>query len=120
MKFLIFSDSHGSTRAMFSVIEAARDNLAEPLDGVLFLGDGWSDIELAEKLYPDVTFFAVAGNCDISAKLLAKPYQEKLLTFDGVKILMGHGHAWGVKYGYGAAAAYARTRPPAPRRMPPK
>ena len=48
-------------------------------------------------------FFAVAGNCDISAKLLAKPYQEKLLTFDGVKILMGHGHAWGVKYGYGAA-----------------
>ena len=106
MDYLIFSDTHGGAQAMLRVIERC----AGTFDGVLFLGDGLADLDRVRAVYPDLAITAVAGNCDFSAKYLAAEWREKLITPDGVRVLMMHGHHHGVKYGTSDAAAYARAK----------
>lgn len=104
MTYLVFSDTHGSAAGMCRIIEQNRRDTA----GVIFLGDGMSDVEKAEKAFPELTFYAVAGNCDVSAKYLGREWQEKLITLEGKKILIMHGHTRGVKWGTEEAVSFAR------------
>ncbi len=88
MRLLVFSDSHHSADPM---IAAVREHAP---DAVLFLGDGWRDMEDVQREFPRLDIRAVAGNCDFGG---AGP---DVLTpvFDGVRIFMTHGHRYGVKY----------------------
>ena len=100
MEFLIFSDSHGRREA---VQEAFRRQIRLP-DAVLFLGDGLRDLS-AEDFLPS-TLFTVRGNCDFYITEPAAP-TEALLSFEGHKLLLCHGHTSFVKSGYGALISHA-------------
>ena len=55
--------------------------------------------------YPRIPVCMVPGNCDGWTTHALK----KQITLDGVRILLSHGHLWGVKGGYDAAVADARA-----------
>ena len=99
MKLLVFSDSHRSLRSMRDAVE-----LENP-DYVIHLGDLEDDARLLSSEYPQLAITSVPGNCD---GFVFSPLQ-KLVTYDAVRILMSHGHIWGVKGGYEGAIAAART-----------
>lgn len=106
MKYLIFSDSHRKTHGMCDVIERSLSGL----DGIIFLGDNYDDIEIIREKYPRLDIYAVAGNCDASPIYRTPDYLERTAVFDGVRVLMVHGHAHGVKWGLGEIEAYARRK----------
>jgi len=104
MQYLIFSDSHGNPMAMKKVI----DRCICDTDGIIFLGDNIRDIEQLGKLYPELKFYSVAGNCDVSLEYLKPEYQEKVLELDGIRVLITHGHQRSVKFYLGELCAYAK------------
>lgn len=100
MKLIVISDTHGRADAYIERVL----RLHEDRDAVLFLGDGIRDF-----LGLDIgNLFAVRGNCDIYCP--DDVPTERLLTFDGVRILMMHGHTHSVKSGTARLLAYARAR----------
>ncbi|MBQ8248821.1 MAG: YfcE family phosphodiesterase [Clostridia bacterium] len=106
MSYLIFSDSHGTYKSMKAVIDRTPDKI----DGVIFLGDVYSDIENIEEAYPLLSVYAVAGNCDFGLKFLSPIYQERMIDIDGVRVLILHGHMQSVKSGTIELEAYARRK----------
>lgn len=98
MKLLVFSDSHRSLSGMRDAVEI------ENPDYVIHLGDLEEDARLLSQEYPTLAVASVPGNCD---GFVFSPLQ-KLVTYGDVRILMSHGHIWGVKGGYGGAIAAAR------------
>lgn len=95
MEYLIFSDSHGRLHAMR---EALARQITTP-DGILFLGDGLRDADaLDDGSFP---MYTVQGNCDWFTAF-SDACREQVLTLGGCRILMTHGHDYGVKSGYGA------------------
>ncbi len=105
MEYLIFSDTHGNSKGMIEVIERCLPHV----DGVLFLGDGMADCMRAELAFPQLTFVAVAGNCDMSAAYCTSEWRERLINIEGKKILMMHGHTHGVKFGLEDASSHAKA-----------
>lgn len=87
MKLLVFSDSHGATATMRTALSRCRD-----VDYVIHAGDGSPDLAPLAVGYP-VTPVAVRGNCDFAADL---PLEAEL-TVEDVRILIVHGHKYGVK-----------------------
>ena len=87
MKIAVFSDLHGGSE------QAMRDAF-ERYDYVVFLGDGLMKIRHFEYEFPE-KFLFVRGNCD--------GYDEtplrRVLDFDGVRVMLTHGHEERVKYG---------------------
>ena len=98
LKILVFSDSHRSLSGMYEAIEAQCP------DQVIHLGDLSQDAHEVSLAYPMLPFCIVPGNCDGWTTL---PLQ-KLITLEGVRILLSHGHIWHVKSGYEGALAAAR------------
>lgn len=99
MKILVFSDSHRSLAGMYSAIE-----IHQP-DQVIHLGDLQRDAEEVAYAYPRLPICMVPGNCD---GWTTDPL-KKQITLAGKRILLSHGHLWGVKRGYEAALADARA-----------
>ena len=105
MTLLVLSDSHGHPDRVAEAIRRVRP------DGILFAGDGLRDLTYCDLPCP---LWAVRGNCDWSAAPLVVGNQlleaedECLITLDGVRILLIHGHRYGVKGGLGAAIARAQ------------
>lgn len=97
MKIIVFSDSHGDVASMVEVIER------EQPDQVFHLGDYIRDAEELQWAYPELTIHRVPGNCDWHSKAIG----EVTLTLEGVRMLLCHGHAYGVKSGLGALAWHA-------------
>ena len=99
MRILVFSDSHGNVERMKQILVRARG------EAVLYLGDGIGDFEALQEGYDGNTvFMAVRGNCDF----LCEYPTERIVTYEGVRILMLHGHTRNVKHGTEALEAYAR------------
>ncbi len=98
MKLLVFSDSHRALGGMRDAVEAEKP------DYVIHLGDLEEDARLLSQEYPQLAIASVPGNCD---GFVFSPLQ-KLVTYGGIRILMSHGHIWGVKGGYGGAIDAAR------------
>lgn len=97
MRFLVFSDIHHASPAPLAP-------LAEEVDGIIFLGDGWRAAEGIKR--PDKPFYAVCGNCDVSC-----PFPEETeITAEGKRLLICHGHRYGVKHTAGIIAQEARAR----------
>ena len=86
-KILVFSDSHGSVWEMIRAIEKETPGL------VVFLGDGEGDIDEVRSLHPEVTVFAVRGNCDLFSRL---PLEIRT-AYGGIEFFAAHGHLHGVK-----------------------
>ena len=107
MTYLILSDSHGRPDRMEEVLRRVRP------DGILFAGDGLRDLTRVDFSCP---LWAVSGNCDwagvplVSNDTLLEPRDEELVILEGVRILLIHGHTYGVKGGLGSAVARAVQR----------
>ena len=80
--YLVFSDVHGDVGSFFKLAEIAKEH-----DGVLFAGDGYTTV----KELPLENVYAVGGNCDFCGPT------EIIVSIDGVRILLTHGHKYGVK-----------------------
>jgi putative phosphoesterase len=96
MKILVLSDSHGSVSNMEQAVERTAPQY------ILHLGDCWRDGQALHALYPDIPFVQVPGNCDFCPQEPA----ERLLCLGDKRILMCHGHTYGVKESL-LAAGYA-------------
>ena len=92
---LVLSDSHWDVASMVQITEAVRP------DRIVHLGDHLSDGETLRCAYPDLPFVGVPGNCD---GWTSAP-EERLITLEGRRLLLGHGHHWG-------ATCSRRPRPP--------
>lgn len=112
MTYLILSDSHGRPDRIGEAIRRVRP------DGILFAGDGLRDLSYCELpahlgAYP---LWAVRGNCDwLTSPVIVggcplEPEDEELITLEGVRILLMHGHRYGVKGGFGSAISRAIQR----------
>jgi len=67
----------------------------ETCDGIIHLGDGYTDAEEVEHFYPGKAFIKMPGNCDYRYDV---PFAKSIFT-DGVRVFMTHGDKFGVKDG---------------------
>ena len=104
----ILSDSHGHPDAIAEALRRARP------DGILFAGDGLRDLSHTDTA--GTPLWAVQGNCDwmtlplLIGGSLCIPTDEELILWEGLRILLCHGHTLGVKSGLSVAAAHAASR----------
>ena len=88
MRVGVISDSHWDSQSLRKALAAMG-----AVDLILHAGDMYEDAEYLSdiSLYP---VEAVAGNCDSAGKPT-----EKVVTVAGQKVLLTHGHKYGVKLG---------------------
>lgn len=89
MKALVLSDSHGTMNYMTQAVEKERP------DRIFHLGDTSRDAERLQQLYPQIPLHSVRGNCDVASQAPL----FLLLTLEGRRLYLCHGHQQGVKYG---------------------
>lgn len=87
MKILVLSDSHGNVSNMVAAVEQTAPRM------IFHLGDCWRDAEKLHDLFPDIPLEQVPGNCDHRP---SEP-SERLLCLADKRILLCHGHTYGVK-----------------------
>ncbi len=100
MELLIFSDSHGNIEGMRRALvrQVHRPN------AICFLGDGLSDAERLEFESP--TWYCVRGNCDWG--ILGDGYPtDRVLDFEGHRLLLTHGHYYRVKESHAMLLSHA-------------
>jgi putative phosphoesterase len=97
MKIAVFSDTHGRASGMAAAVAKTRP------DAVIHCGDGSRDAQAIIREFPGLPVYQVAGNCD------PDPALPLTLTIElgGVRILIAHGHSYGVRYGNLDRLAYA-------------
>lgn len=88
MRILVFSDSHRDIESCIRVI-----NNIVGVDMVLHAGDHISDAKELCRMFPEIAFEYVPGNCDFSSD-----DQEVIVEACGKKIFLTHGHGYSVKY----------------------
>jgi len=98
-KIALISDSHGSTLVMRSILT----DPPEGLSAVFHLGDGERDAWEIFRNTPAVAYLGVRGNCDLFSNTPVIRVTERC----GVRFMLTHGHAFGVKSAIGPAAAAA-------------
>lgn len=87
MKILILSDSHGNLINMERAVEHSSPCM------IFHLGDCWQDGARLHDRFPHIPFEQVPGNCDFRP---GEP-SEKILSLENKRILLCHGHTYGVK-----------------------
>ena len=100
MKILVLSDSHGAIEPMERAVEQSAPRL------ILHLGDCWRDAERLQGRFPRIPLQQVPGNCDFRSE---EP-SERLLCLEDFRILMCHGHTYGVKQSLTAAGFAAEEK----------
>ena len=100
MKILVLSDSHGAVEPMERAVERTDPRL------ILHLGDCWRDGEKLQGRFPKIPLQQVPGNCDFRSDQPA----ERLLCLEDFRILMCHGHTYGVKQSLTAAGFAAEEQ----------
>lgn len=88
MKLLLLSDSHGD---FFACEEALRQN--RDADWVIHLGDGEDDLDRVNTLFLDKRIARVRGNCSYGSIYR----EEQVITVEGRKLFLCHGHRLSVK-----------------------
>ena len=98
-RIAVFSDLHGDSHMrMLSAFDC--------YDYVAFLGDGLSKLRSFIYNFPE-KFLYVRGNCDIYDN---EAPEQLILDFDGVKVLLTHGHIERVKSGLIPLIVEARVK----------
>ena len=87
MTILVLSDSHGNVDNME---QAVRDTAPQM---IFHLGDCWQDAMELRRRFPELPMVQVPGNCDFRP---GEP-NEVLLEMEGLRLLLCHGHTYGVK-----------------------
>ena len=87
MRLLVLSDSHGDVENMVRAVEQTGPEL------IFHLGDGWRDVEELRMLCPRIPIEQVPGNCDFRPN---EPLERLLFPADR-RVLLCHGHTYGVK-----------------------
>lgn len=90
MKILVFSDSHGFTNKIETMLAEESD-----CKTVFFLGDGLRDLESIIPEHPDIKFITVKGNNDYDFFKDDFAYNH----INGVTIMATHGHTLDVRSG---------------------
>ena len=101
MKVLVLSDSHGNIFNMIQAVEREAPRM------VFHLGDCWRDGERLHDRFPELPFEQVYGNCDY---FRGSWEAEKLLCLGDKRVLLCHGHTYGVKQSLLAAGLAAEER----------
>jgi len=102
MKILCVSDSHGDLGALYDVVDENLDNFHL----LLHMGDGADEVSQLPSLFPKIEYAAVRGNCDGYSDLPT----TRTMIYRGVKILMTHGHLFGVKRDLEELARYGKEQ----------
>lgn len=100
MTILVLSDSHGSVENMARAVERTSPRM------ILHLGDCWRDAEQLRLLFPAIPTEQVPGNCDFRPGEPA----ERLLFVEDRRILLCHGHTYGVKQSLVSAGFAAQEK----------
>lgn len=101
----VVSDSHGYTRNLREMLVRQRALPASQRPEMLLcLGDGVADPERV-GLAEEFSWLAVRGNCD--GLFAADLPIERTLCLGGYRIVMMHGHTFGVKSSLVSAMAHA-------------
>lgn len=87
MKILVLSDSHGNIANMEQAVADTAPQM------IFHLGDCWRDAETLRCRFPDIPLVQVPGNCDCRPQ---EP-EEMVLDLEGKRMLLCHGHTYGVK-----------------------
>ncbi|WP_432663167.1 metallophosphoesterase [Wukongibacter baidiensis] len=88
MRIGVISDTHGDLVSAESAIKAMGD-----IDLLLHAGDTYRDAELLKEML-DIDVIAVKGNTDFDYEADL----EKIISLDGKRIFLTHGHQYNVKY----------------------
>lgn len=86
MKLIILSDVHGRQSYAERILEK------EKAQNVIFLGDGYRDMQALADFFKEVRFWSVHGNCDGFGG-----ESEQCITLGGKRIFFTHGHRYNVK-----------------------
>ncbi|MCL2462600.1 MAG: metallophosphoesterase [Defluviitaleaceae bacterium] len=90
---LVLSDSHGGK----GEVERVVGLYARAVSAIVHLGDLAADIADLPRRWPETPFYIVAGNCD---RGLVGDMPESLeFSLGGKKIILAHGHRFGVEPG---------------------
>lgn len=100
MKLLIISDTHGYIVNARKAIDRNPD-----IRMVLHLGDLIKDAVELSKIYPNIQFEYVSGNCDMAGNGVPS---EKTIEVEGKRIFMTHGHKYFVKWDLNALLVKAQ------------
>lgn len=96
MEFLVLSDSHGNPERLTDIY---KRQIKKP-DGIFFLGDGLRDLDLCD--FSDTPVYCVRGNCDFfSFDIDREAKDERIEEVRGYKVMLSHGHLYGVKHSLG-------------------
>ena len=98
-ELLVFSDSHGRAEGMRRAYDA---QIRRP-DLIVHLGDGAREFEALFD--PSVPTLSVRGNCDLFG--VEDLPEERMTEEAGHRILLVHGHRFGVKGGLWALISHA-------------
>lgn len=88
MKIVVISDTHGHIDECKQIMKKL-DNI----DMIIHLGDYSHDVANLKKIF-NVNIINVRGNCD---PLDRKTKDEMIITLEGKKFFLTHGHTYGVK-----------------------
>ena len=99
MKIIVVSDTHRNFNALNSIVEENKD-----ADMLIHLGDGESEFDDIQRLYPQFPMVYVGGNCDFEMH----KHSHVVTAECGLKIFCCHGHTYRVYDGveYLVSAAY--------------
>lgn len=101
MKILVVSDSHQDVRSLNQAIMAEANS-----DMILHAGDYAKDLHSART--GNAECWCVSGNCDRASGFSPAP-QERVVTIGITRILLTHGHSFGVKSTFDRLVEYAVT-----------
>lgn len=103
MRILIVSDSHGNLDGLKRVVRK------EQPEHIIHLGDYTRDAAALARAFPSIPMDVVGGNCDAFDRRNPAPL-EQIITVEGHRILMCHGHTFQVKNDPDALLAHARQQ----------
>lgn len=101
MRVGVIGDIHGN----YSGLKQAVEQLNQP-DLLLFTGDGFREISRLVGEIDTLQIIGVRGNCDFWTEY---PF-EQIINLDQYKVLLTHGHTYGVKNGLTRIGLAAREQ----------
>ncbi len=100
MRIGVVGDIHGNLSGLEQALRAIGS-----IDHLLFTGDGYREIARAKHHFA-VPIKGVSGNCDFYSEYPA----EQFFQLEGYKVLLTHGHRYGVKQGLTTIGLAGRER----------
>lgn len=103
MRILIVSDSHGNLDGLKKVVRKEKP------DRIIHLGDYTRDAAALAREFSSIPMDVVGGNCDAFDRRNPAP-PERVMTVEGHRMLLCHGHTFQVKNDLSPLISYARQQ----------